>query len=55
MPLTLKKCSKCNEYNLTDICRKCKSKTTDAHYKHIKIRDAPNSDGFFKDHTISNN
>lgn len=35
----LKKCSSCNEYNLTDICRKCKSPTLDAHYKFIKIRD----------------
>lgn len=49
MPLKLKKCPNCNEYNLTEECKKCKSKTEDAHYKHIKIRDAPNSDNFFKD------
>ena len=51
MPLKLKKCPKCNEYNLTDICRKCNSKTESAHYKFIKIRDAPKDiDGsFWKD------
>ena len=48
MPLKLKKCSKCQEYNLTELCKKCKAKTKDAHYKYIKIRDAPNSDNFFK-------
>jgi len=48
MPLKLKKCPQCKEYNLTEICKKCKSNTEDAHYKHIKIRDAPNSDNFFK-------
>ncbi|VVB80509.1 Uncharacterised protein [uncultured archaeon] len=50
MSLKLKRCPNCKEYNLTETCRKCKSKTEDAHYKFIKIRDAPNSDGFFKDH-----
>lgn len=35
----LKKCPNCGEYNLTDECRKCKTRTTDAHYKHLKIRD----------------
>lgn len=47
--LKLQKCPKCNSYNLTTTCRKCKAQTVDAHYKHIKIRDAPNSDNFFKD------
>jgi rRNA maturation protein Nop10 len=47
MPSKLKKCTKCSEYNLTDTCRKCKSPTESAHYKFIKIRDAPNSDNFF--------
>ena len=32
-----------------EVCKKCKTKTVDAHYKFIKIRDAPNSDNFFKD------
>jgi rRNA maturation protein Nop10 len=48
MPSKLKKCPNCKEYNLTDTCRKCKKKTGDAHYKFIKIRDAPNSDNYFK-------
>ena len=51
MPLKLKKCPKCSEYNLTETCKKCKTKTEDAHYKFIKIRDAPkDTDGsFWKD------
>lgn len=48
MPSKLKKCPNCKEYNLTDTCRKCKTKTEDAHYKFIKIRDAPNPDNYFK-------
>lgn len=48
MPSKLKKCPSCKEYNLTDTCRKCKTRTEDAHYKFIKIRDAPNSDNYFK-------
>ena len=37
--MILKKCPKCKEYNLTELCRVCKSKTQDAHYKFIKLRD----------------
>jgi len=36
--MKLKKCFKCGEYNLTDRC-KCKEKTTDAHYKFLKLKD----------------
>ncbi|MBP7708360.1 ribosome biogenesis protein [Candidatus Pacearchaeota archaeon] len=50
MALKLKKCPACGEYNLTESCRKCKTKTVETHYKHLKIRDAPNSDEYFKDH-----
>ena len=46
--MSLKKCPKCREYNLTDTCRLCKSKTEDAHYKFIKIRDAPKNFNKFK-------
>ncbi len=49
MPLKLKKCPFCNEYNLTSKCRSCGKETKEAHYKFIKIRDAPNSDNFFKE------
>ncbi len=48
--MKLQKCPKCEEYNLTETCSKCKTKTQDAHYKFIKIRNAPNSDEYFKDH-----
>lgn len=37
--MILKKCRKCESYNLTKTCRKCKSETEDAHYKFIKVRD----------------
>lgn len=37
----LKKCEKCGEYTIFDICEKCKIKTVSAHYKFIQIRDAP--------------
>ncbi len=36
----LKKCPNCNTYTLKDICPECKnkSKTKQAHYKFIKIK-----------------
>jgi len=37
----LKKCSHCNLYTLKEACPECKNKTQEAHYKFIKIRDAP--------------
>jgi rRNA maturation protein Nop10 len=39
--MILKKCHKCNTYNLTDKCRKCGEETKEAHQKFIKIRDEP--------------
>ena len=41
--MKLKKCSKCNSYLLEEICPKCKIDSKDAHYKFIKIKDAPKS------------
>ncbi len=41
--MKLKKCKQCNSYTLKENCSKCNSKTSDAHYKFIKIRDAPKS------------
>ena len=39
----LKKCINCNFYTLKENCPKCKTKTKDAHYKFIKVKNAPNS------------
>lgn len=41
--MKLKKCYECQNYSLKEICPKCKLKTKDAHYKFIKIKDAPKS------------
>jgi len=41
--MKLKKCKSCKTYTLKEICKKCKEKTSDAHYKFIKVRDAPKS------------
>jgi rRNA maturation protein Nop10 len=35
----LKKCDKCYEYTLKEVCPKCKEKTKDAHYKFVKLKD----------------
>ena len=42
--MKLQKCKTCNKYTLQESCQICKDKTSDAHYKFIKIRDAPKSD-----------
>jgi|GEM_PF-745147 len=42
--MNLKKCSECKNYTLESSCPKCKNKTKEAHYKFLKIRDAPKSD-----------
>lgn len=42
--MKLKKCSSCNEYTLKENCPICKEKSKDAHYKFLKIKDAPKSD-----------
>ncbi|MCA9487404.1 MAG: hypothetical protein KC516_00405 [Nanoarchaeota archaeon] len=41
--MKLKKCPKCDSYTLKENCNKCKSKSKEAHYKFIKVRDAPSS------------
>jgi hypothetical protein len=38
--MKLKKCPE-HDYTLKDNCPICNEKTEDAHYKFIKIRDAP--------------
>lgn len=40
--MKLRKCF-CGKYTLREICS-CGQKTFDAHYKFVKIRDAPKSD-----------
>ncbi|MDP2672505.1 MAG: nucleolar RNA-binding Nop10p family protein [Nanoarchaeota archaeon] len=42
--MKLKICKSCNIYTLKENCSKCNFKTSDAHYKFIKIRDVPKSD-----------
>jgi len=42
--MNLRKCERCSSYTLKELCPKCNSKTKDAHYKFIKVRDAPKSD-----------
>ncbi|MBT4257995.1 hypothetical protein HOD88_02340 [archaeon] len=47
--MKLKKCPSCNSYTLKENCNKCKIKTKEAHYKFIKIKNAPKSTAeFFK-------
>lgn len=40
--MLLKKCKSCFEYTLKEKC-KCGEKSSDAHYKFIKVKDAPKS------------
>lgn len=42
--MKLKKCQNCKEYTLKENCDKCKEKTKNAHYKFIRIKNAPRSD-----------
>ena len=46
--MKLKKCSKCGKYTFKENCDICQSETKDAHYKFIKIRDAPKSQDKFR-------
>ncbi len=39
--MKLKKCKNCSEYTIKYKCPKCESETSSAHYKFVKIRDAP--------------
>lgn len=36
--MKLKKCPKCENYTLVELCQKCKSPTKNAHYKYISLR-----------------
>jgi len=40
------KCEKCLKYTLSDMCS-CGAKVKSAHYKFVKVRDAPKSDEEF--------
>ncbi len=43
--MKLKKCNICKKYTLKEFCKKCQTESKPAHYKFLKIRDAPkNSD-----------
>jgi rRNA maturation protein Nop10 len=44
--MKLKKCSSCGSYSLKEKC-KCGEENTDAHYKFVKIRDAPKGDAYW--------
>lgn len=39
--MKLKKCKECDTYTLKETCPKCNKKTSDAHYKFIRVRNAP--------------
>ena len=39
--MKLKKCKTCETYTLKENCPKCDEKASNAHYKFIKVRDAP--------------
>lgn len=43
MIMKLKKCSKCSIYTFKEKCKKCEDTTCNAHYKFIKINNAPSS------------
>jgi len=42
--MKLRKCPECKEYTLNENCPKCETDSKDAHYKYLKIKDAPKSD-----------
>ncbi len=41
--MKLKKCKKCKTYTINNVCNKCYKEAKDAHYKFVKIKDAPKS------------
>ena len=41
--MKLRKCPQCKDYTLQDKCEKCETKVKEAHYKYLKIKDAPKS------------
>ena len=46
--MKLRKCKNCGVYTMQENCPKCKEKTLDAHYKFIKVRDAPKTNNISK-------
>ena len=36
--MKLRKCESCKIYTLKEICPKCNNKTSDAHYKFVKVK-----------------
>lgn len=42
--MKLRKCKICKSYTLKEVCDKCKGKTSDAHYKFIKVRSQENQE-----------
>lgn len=50
--MKLKKCISCQVYTLKEICPQCKSKTSDAHYKFIKINSKVNDKNNLRDREI---
>jgi len=40
--MKLKKCKECKDYTLKNKCLKCNQKTSDAHYKFVKIKSIQN-------------
>lgn len=38
--MKLKKCPECNSYTLKETCPNCNSKSKDAHYKFLNLKDA---------------
>jgi rRNA maturation protein Nop10 len=43
--MKLRKCPSCKKYTLKEKCKRCDLESKEAHYKFIKIRNAPkNSD-----------
>lgn len=41
--MKIKKCRDCKLYTLKEICNNCGKKVQEAHYKFIKIKNAPKS------------
>lgn len=45
--MKLMKCTSCLKYTLKENCEKCKKKTNSAHYKFLKLKNAPKSNAEF--------
>jgi recombinational DNA repair protein RecR len=42
--MLLKKCNICNKYTLKEECSICNKKSKEAHYKFLKLKNAPKSE-----------